>query len=68
MKHQQQNPATQLSGHFSLQETHRQFQIRTQGVCFAFEFRAFDTVITDSNINSQTTERLTQHDIKLYIV
>lgn len=39
-----------------------------KALCFAFEFRAFDTVVTDSNINKHTAERLIQHDIKLYIV
>lgn len=39
-----------------------------KALCFAFEFRAFDTVVTDSNISKQTAERLRKHDIKLYIV
>ena len=39
-----------------------------KALCFAFEFRAFDTIVTDSNISKQTAERLIQHDIKLYIV
>ncbi|HPZ15126.1 MAG TPA: DeoR/GlpR family DNA-binding transcription regulator [Sphaerochaeta sp.] len=39
-----------------------------KALCYAFDFKAFDTVVTDSNISKQTVERLRKQDVKLYIV